>query len=424
MKICVIGGASAYMASFFAGIIEAGKIFEDAEFILMDINADKLNLMYRLGSSMLLNAGHGAILQMTTNRQKALEGVDFVITTFRPGGLEARHLDESIPPLHGIIGNETIGPGGLFMACRSIPIMIDIASDVERICPEAIIINYTNPTDLVTGAVAKYTNAKIIGICDQHVGELYDLAKLLAIPPSHLRINSFGLNHATWATSIILEDRNILEEIQSIIPSDSLESLNHNLQLSLKLCGLYKLYPSYYLRYYYFSDLIFNESIKMNQTRAEQIIAEMPMIWESYRHAIQHRLNKPIHQRGGSDHGEFVLRVISALINEESHLLNINTLNNGSLPDFSDSCVVEGPARVSKNGIQLLPQPHLPTDIVGLLQMLANYQELAIEATVHRSRNLLLRAMMAHPLVRQLPLSQQLIEDMLTAHKYNMPVFV
>ncbi|MFD0851351.1 glycoside hydrolase family 4, partial [Actinomadura adrarensis] len=146
--------------------------------------------------------GAGFTVTAHTDLKTVLDGASYVFTTFRPGGMEGRHLDESIPLRHGVVGQETAGPGGFLMACRSIPVLMEIAALAGK---DAWIVNYTNPTNVVTDAVTRYSDAKIIGLCDQHVGDTEMWAELLGLPFERLEADWIGLNHATWAERLRLD---------------------------------------------------------------------------------------------------------------------------------------------------------------------------------------------------------------------------
>jgi 6-phospho-beta-glucosidase len=421
-RISIIGAGSAYMASVFWGIIKLADTFKDAEFVLMDVDEEHLLLMYELGKTMFQVAGCSVKLKATTNLLESLKGADFVLTTFRPGGFEARHLDETIPPIYGVIGNETVGPGGLFMACRSIPIMLDIVHKIEQVCPKAVILNYTNPTNIVTTAVTRNSEVKIIGLCDQHLGERYALAKLLNINEDKLLSNNVGINHATWMTALYKDGENILPKLRDILtklPPD----IDDNIRKSLELYSIFGAYPTYYLRYYYYTSEIFESQQKKGVTRAQEIMNNLPSIWASYRSAINHHLPRPLLQRGGSDHGEFALDIIASLLNENPRIRVINILNGNALPDFPQNCIVECPVVLSKQGVFPIAQDALPSSISGMLKSIQCYEELAVEAAVQGDRKLLLQALLAHPLVRTINKAEQLMQNLLDVHKPYLPQF-
>src|SRR3954447_26695463 len=144
LKIAYIGGGSTRAAGTMASFIEQGANFAGSEIVLIDLDAERLALIRRLAERMAAAKGVDLAVSATTDRRAGLDGCDAVLTSYRPGGFEARVVDERIPLEHGVIGQETQGPGGFFMALRSIHVMKDILEDVEAVCPGARIFNYTN----------------------------------------------------------------------------------------------------------------------------------------------------------------------------------------------------------------------------------------------------------------------------------------
>src|SRR5919197_298236 len=199
VRIAIIGAGSGYMPGVIRGLLHRADDLAGAELACFDIHAGHLDIMTRLARAMF--AARGARFTVTAHGELegALDGADFVFTTFRPGGLPARHLDESIPLAYGVVGQETVGPGGFFMALRSVPVLLDIARILAEVAPDAWIVNYTNPTNIVTDAVTRYSDAKIIGLCDQWVGDTETWAAQLGLPYDGLEIDWIGLNHCPWA---------------------------------------------------------------------------------------------------------------------------------------------------------------------------------------------------------------------------------
>src|SRR6266540_4476223 len=201
-RIAIVGAGSAYMPGVIRGLLA-----------LYDLDAGRLELMRGLAARMIAAAGADLEVRAERALRPALEEADFVFTSFRPGGMHARHLDESIPLRHGVVGQETAGPGGFLMACRSVPVLLEIASVLEETAPRAWIVNYTNPTNVVTDAVLRHSDARIVGLCDQHVGDQALWAALLGWPAEDLEADWIGLNHATWAERVRLDGRDASAEI-------------------------------------------------------------------------------------------------------------------------------------------------------------------------------------------------------------------
>src|SRR5579871_3243053 len=145
IKLAYIGGGSTRAAGTMASFVEQGANFDGSEVVLIDLDADRLSVVQTIAQKMAHARGYDITITATTDRRAGLQGCDAVLTSFRPGGFEARYLDESIPLRHGVIGQETQGPGGFFMALRSIHVMQQIIADMEAVCPHARLFNYTNP---------------------------------------------------------------------------------------------------------------------------------------------------------------------------------------------------------------------------------------------------------------------------------------
>ena len=169
IKLVVIGGGSSYTPEIIEGIIKRHDSFPVSEIVLVDIEEgkEKLDIIGNLSLRMIEKAKKNIKLSWTLNRKKALENADFVSTQIRVGGLAARELDERIPLSHGFIGQETNGAGGIFKAFRTIPVLMEIAEEMSFICPNAWMINFTNPAGMVTEALLKHSpHKKVIGVCN------------------------------------------------------------------------------------------------------------------------------------------------------------------------------------------------------------------------------------------------------------------
>src|SRR5690606_6883018 len=149
-----------------AALVERGAAFAGSEIVLVDLDAERLEIVRRLLERMA--AARGVDLRVTTtlDRATALDGADVVLTSFRPGGFEARALDEVIPLRHGVIGQVTRGPGGFFMARRTIAVMREIVEGMERRCPDAWLVNYTNPVNLVSEAITHHSPIRCVSLCE------------------------------------------------------------------------------------------------------------------------------------------------------------------------------------------------------------------------------------------------------------------
>jgi len=198
IKIAYIGGGSTRAAGTMASYVKHGERFAGSEVVLIDLDADRLDLIRGLAERMAAAHGVDLTVSATTDRRAGLEDCDAILTSYRPGGFEARVLDEKIPLRHGVIGQETQGPGGFFMALRSIAVMREILDDVAAACPGTRIFNYTNPVNIVAQAVADHSDVPIVSLCEGPIFYPEEVAKAAGLDPSRLDVASVGINHASW----------------------------------------------------------------------------------------------------------------------------------------------------------------------------------------------------------------------------------
>src|SRR5262249_49506623 len=212
--ITYIGGGSTRAPGTTACFIEQGQQFVGSELCLVDLDPDRLELVRDLSRRTAAARGVDLTITATTDRRQGLEGADAVLTSFRPGGFEARVLDERIPLQFGVIGQETQGPGGLFMAFRSIHALKDIVADIEAVCPSARIFNYTNPVNIVAQAIAANTEVPIVSLCEGPLLYPRRIASAVGLDPNRLDVTSVGINHASWSVVHRYGSRDAVDEVR------------------------------------------------------------------------------------------------------------------------------------------------------------------------------------------------------------------
>lgn len=216
IKIVTIGGGSSYTPELVEGFIKRYDILPVKELCLVDIpeGKEKLETVGALAMRMLEKAGVPMKITLSYNRQEALKNADFVTTQMRIGRLPARIKDERIPISHGMIGQETNGAGGMFKAFRTIPVILDIVRDIEKICPDAWLINFTNPAGMVTEAILRYTNfKKTIGLCNVPVNMVSGFAKMLGVEEDEVTMEIQGINHFIFATDVFVNGESRFDEL-------------------------------------------------------------------------------------------------------------------------------------------------------------------------------------------------------------------
>lgn len=424
IKLAYIGGGSTRAPGTMASFIHQGANFQGSEVVLIDLNQERLDLVQTLAQKMTRSAGLDLTITATTDREAGLQGCDAVLTSFRPGGFEARALDERIPLQHGVIGQETQGPGGFFMALRSIHVMQQIVAEMERICPNAILINYTNPINVVSEAVSHHTAIPIVSLCEGPIIFPRGLARAADLDPDRVDAVMIGLNHGSWTVRHLYDGQDMIPLIQDAYARKQHEPNTSPFALRmLRLAATMETIPADYFQYYYYTDEILAELQAKPTTRAQDIMAAAPDYWTHYREQAESDSPEldPARSRGGIHELELAIDVLDAIVNDRREVWPVNVPNRGAIPDFPDDLVVEIPGFVDRHGVTPLAQPHLPRQVAGLVKMLGEYQALTAAAAWSGTRRQAIQALAANPLVPSLPLAETLYDTMAAAHRNYLP---
>jgi 6-phospho-beta-glucosidase len=320
-----------------------------------------------------------------------------------------------------VVGQETIGPGGFLMACRSVPVLLEIARTAP---PGAWIINYTNPTNIVTDAVLRYTDAKIIGLCDQWVGDTEVWAGLLGLPADGLEIDWIGTNHGTWAERVRLHGVpvDLAPRLARLAPAGETTPHRDPARMA-ELGGALGLLVNSYAKYYFFHDDVVRELRDRGRTRAQDIMAMLPDYYARVAAEADRPDPDPGRERGGGEHGEFAVDVICAIARDERRRLILNTRNDGSISTLDPDAVVETPCLVGRDGATPLVMGAIPRAVRGLTHAIHEYERLAADAAVTGDTRAALRALLAHPLVTGKRAAERILADGLAAHRDHLPQF-
>jgi 6-phospho-beta-glucosidase len=427
LKLVYLGGGSTRAPGTLAALAAQAENFRGSEVVLVDLYPERLETVTRLAQRLAEHRGAELKLRWTTDRAAALEDADAVLSSFRPGGFEARALDERIPLKHGVIGQETQGPGGLFMALRSVTILKGVVAEMTRLCPRAVLFNYTNPVNLVAQAVSRYSPVQVLSLCEGPLVFPQELARTAGLDPSRLEVTMVGLNHACWSVRHRYRGETGEEALLPLLAAAYTRLRNAGaparaLRL-LHLAVVMNAVPASYFVYYYFKDEILAELRAQPTTRAEDILAAVPDYWAHYRAQLEAPVPTldPTRSRGGIFELELAFDVMDAMFNDRGEVWPVNVPNRGALPDFPEELVVELPARVSKTGAEPRPQPPLPKAVVGLVQQLGAYQALAAEAAWEADRRKAVQALAGHPLVLSLPKAEALYAELAQAQRAWLP---
>lgn len=423
INIVVIGGGSSYTPELIAGLIKV-KDFPIERVILVDVpeGRKKMEHVQSFGRRLIEESGGSEFnLQTTFDLSQALRGADFVLSQFRAGGLEKRALDEQIPLRYGAIGQETVGAGGFANALRTIPVALDIAQELERISPHARLINFTNPSGMVTEALLRYSSIDTIGLCNVPITIERTIAQALQVPADTIRLDIFGLNHLSFVRHVYVQGRDIISEVLTYLKGGHSEtSLMANIpeeKWESYMLEAFPMIPNPYLQYYWNPDAILKKQREEWQqglgTRATQVMTIEEKLFELYADPAQMQLPDLLMKRGGAYYSTVAVMLLEALALNKGREMVVNVRNRGSLPELPWDSVVEVPALVDGQGARAVSGGSMPPEVKGLIQQVKAYEELTIKAAVHGNRNQALAALITNPLVPSSDVAKKILDDIL-----------
>ena len=426
-RVVVIGGGSAYMPGIAFAFANASAAFPDATLVLHDLDRDALQLQERLTGAIMRSRGASGIrVEAHLDREPALEGADVVLAAFRPGGFEARHLDEKIAIDHGVIGQETAGPGGFAMALRSVPVVLAIADQLRRVGNDgAVLLNYTNPVQIVSEAVARFASGvPYVGLCDQTEGERRFLGRLMGCDPRSIELDTCGTNHMTFTRGVSIDGQDRTVSVWARLDTLALDELETEAERRIvRLFRMFGRIPSEYMQYFLFHDEVLAEQRARGRTRAEEIMELLPGVLTSYRAEASSDHPEPSMARASEEHGDFAVSVMAAMLGGERARFVLNLPNEGQVEDLPRMAIVETPAWVHGRVVEPVPQGALPPEVSGMVRQVAAHAELTAEAAVTGNRALAVEALALHPLIRSVGTAESLVDAYLHAHADLLPQF-
>ncbi len=418
VKVAVVGGGSTYTPELVEGFIARGDRFPVDELVLLDIDGERLRIVGALAERMLRKVGWSGRLRLTERRDDALDGAGFVVVQLRVGGNRARLKDETIPLAHGCIGQETTGAGGFAKALRTVPVVLDLAEETARLgAPDAWLVDFTNPTGLVTQALLD-RGYRAIGLCNVAIGLQRRFAAHFGVAPDRVQLEHVGLNHLSWERAVLVDgvDRlpELLEEAMDVVADD--------LELPRDLIRTVGAIPSYYLRYYYLTDRVL-EHERTGRPRAEEVMEIEAGLLRLYEDPTLDEKPELLERRGGAFYSEAAAALVASLHAGTGDVQVVNVRNDGATPNLPDDAVVEIPARIDRDGAHPLPLAPLSPDMLGLVDHVKAYELLTIEAATSGDRVLALKALMSNPLVGDYDRASALLDDLLEASREHLPLF-
>ena len=418
-----IGGGSSRAPGTVASIIAQGQNFPGSEVVLIDLNPERLAIVKAIADRLARAQGMDLTVTTTTDRRTGLQDCDAVLSSFRPGGFEARVLDERIPLSHGVIGQETQGPGGFFMALRSIHVLKAVVEEMEQVCPRAVLLNYTNPVNIVAEAITHHSPIPTISLCEGPYYFPRDVARAVGLEPKRLDSTMIGLNHGCWSVRHLYDGQDFMPVLRQAYERRVEEGADPEALRMVELALAMDSIPADYFQYYYYEQEVLAALQAKPTTRAEDIMARVPDYWAHYRQQAESDAPTldPALSRGGLLELELAIDVLDAIVNDRREVWPVNVPNRGAIADLPDDMVVEVPGFVDRSGATPLAQGHLPRQISGLVKHLGEYQALTAEAAWHGTRHQAVQALASNPLVHSFHVAETLYDEMSAALRQYLP---
>ena len=427
LKIAVIGGGSTYTPELIEGFL--ARELTVREVALVDTDPRRLEVVGGLAARMTAAAGDPFRLTLTDDRALALDGADAVITQLRVGGQAARIMDERVSLSHGVVGQETTGPGGFAKALRTIPVILDIDREMAARCPDAWLVNFTNPSGLITEALQRHGRGKFVGLCNYPLTLKMNAAKALQIDESRITLTYFGLNHLSWSR-VLVDGADRTDELIEIMITEPEHRELPGFAFAPECLRALGLIPSGYLRYYYETERMVRELRAAPQTRGELVRDVEARLLAGYADAAVTARPPELQQRGGAWYSTAAVRLIRDLWQGEGREHILNVPNRGTLPFLPSEDIAETPVLVNRERLVVEPvlaernggfyvgEHRVADEVISLIRRVKAYEVLAVQAAMERSREVARQALETHPLLNgQHAVIPALLDDLLEAHR-------
>lgn len=428
MKVTVIGGGSSYTPELINGFLERVDSLPLTELWLMDILPERLDIVGGFAQRMVSAKGAPFAVHLTSDLREAVRGASYVITQLRVGWMQARREDEYLGRRHGLIGQETTGVGGMAKALRTIPVVLNIARTMQTLAPGALLVNFTNPSGLITEALARYApDLPSVGVCNVAINTKMELLKELKeqlgidVPPERAHLNTLGLNHLSWHRGFTVNG----EEMWPRVMARYLEHLKAESEpeWDVRTIETLGMIPNYYLHYYYYTARKLAEQAKWPPSRAEEVMGIEKRLLAQYAEPERTEPPEGLMQRGGAYYSTVATQLLNAHYNDLGEVHVVNVPHRGAVTGWPEDWVLELPCAVNRAGITPLPAEPLPLACFGLLANVKAFELLTVEAAVHGDRDAAYQALLTHPLGPSADKVQAVLDDLLETNKAYLPQF-
>ncbi|MER5923815.1 6-phospho-beta-glucosidase [Streptomyces mirabilis] len=438
MKLTILGGGGFRVPLVYGALLGDRAEGRVTHVVLHDVDAGRLMAVARVLAEQAKDLPDAPEVSFTTDLDDALRGADFIFSAIRVGGLEGRADDERVALAEGVLGQETVGAGGIAYGLRTVPVAVDIAQRVARLAPDAWVINFTNPAGLVTEAMSRHLGDRVIGICDSPVGLGRRIATVLGANPREAWIDYVGLNHLGWVRGLRVAGRDELPRL--LADPELLGSFEEGKLFGVEWLQSLGAVPNEYLHYYYFNREAVRAYQQAEKTRGaflrdqqEQFYAEMRRpdtaalsAWDRTRaereatYMAENRDAAGAGERDADDlsggYEKVALALMRAIARDERTTLILNVRNRGTLGVLDTEAVIEVPCLVDANGAHPVAVDPLPDHASGLVCAVKAVEREVLSAAESGSRTTAVKAFALHPLVDSVNVARRLVEGYTSVH--------
>ena len=428
-RITLVGAGSTVFAKNIIGDVISYPELADCTIALFDIDAERLKTSKIVAEKLVALIGAPTPIEATMDRREALTGADFVISMIQVGGYRpSTVIDFEIPKKYGLRQTiaDTLGIGGIMRGLRTIPVLVDVAKEMEEVCPNALFLNYVNPMAMNCWAIGRASDISTVGLCHSVQGTAGELAKDIGVPIDEINYECAGINHMAFYTRFERDGQDLYPEIRQVLAEDRQPDTNRVRYEILKRFGYFVTESSEHFSEYvpWFikrdrPELIeeFNIPLDEYPRRCENQIAK----WESMR--VEYEGDAPIEHKRSH---EYASRIILGKVTGDPQVIYGNFPNHGLIDNLPEGCCVEVACLVDKNGFQPTAFGRLPVQLAALMQTNINVQALTVEAAITGKKEYIYQAAALDPhTAAELSLDQiwNLVDDLIEAHGDYLPVY-
>ena len=434
-SIVVAGGGSTFTPGIVLMLLDNLDKFPIRQIKFYDNDAERQEIIAKACDVIIKEKAPDINFVYTTDPETAFTDIDFVMAHIRVGKYAMREKDEKIPLKHGVLGQETCGPGGIAYGMRSIGGVIELVDYMEKYSPNAWMLNYSNPAAIVAEATRRLRpNSKILNICDMPIGIELRMAEMLGLESrKDMVIRYFGLNHFGWWTDIRDKEGNDLmpalkEKVAKVGYNVPIEGENTEASWNDTFTKAKDVFavdpttlPNTYLKYYLFPDYVVEHS-NPNHTRANEVMEGREKFVFGECKAIAEKGTAKDSKLHVDDHASYIVDLARAIAYNTKERMLLIVENDGALSNFDPTAMVEVPCLVGSNGPEKIVQGKIPQFQKGLMEQQVSVEKLTVEAWIEGSYQKLWQAITLSRTVPSASVAKAILDDLIEANKDFWPV--